>query len=327
MDFQRVGGFLQVAITGNRFFQIAAHYGCMASLSVTYYSTWADVGQGADTGALLHTHEALRPLGIRPDQIRLVRNDTGVCPDTGSTSGSRSHHASGLATLDAARQLLEAMRKEDGTFRTWQEMTDAGLPTLYRGVYASNWPDVDPDTGHGYGAIGQNFMLFMAEVTVDTGTGKTEVTGATVIADIGTVGSYQAVLGQAWGGFSHSVGFALSENYEDVKKHATLLGTGVPRCNDVPDAFRVLFHETPREDGPQGSTGCAEGFQSAGHAAILNGIAQATGVRICTLPATPTKVKAALQAKAAGDTSSPAAWDLGCTLHTWLEHLQRKSSA
>lgn len=138
MDFQGVGGFLQAAITGNRFFQIAAHYRCMASLSVTYYSTWADVGQGADTGALLHTHEALRPLGIRPDQIRLVRNDTGVCPDTGSASGSRSHHASGLATLDAARQLLGAMRKKDGTFRTWQEMTDAGLPTRYHGVYASN---------------------------------------------------------------------------------------------------------------------------------------------------------------------------------------------
>ena len=233
-------------------------------MSVTYYSTWADVGQGTDTGALLHTHEALRPLGIRPDQIRLVRNDTGVCPDTGSASGSRSHHASGLATLDAARQLLEAMRKEDGTFRTWQEMTDAGLTTGYRGVYASNWPDVDPDTGHGYGAIGQNFMLFMAEVTVDTGTGKTEVTGATVIADIGTVGSYQAVLGQAWGGFSHSVGFALSENYEDVKKHATLLGAGVPRCNDVPDAFRVLFHETPRRMGHTAPRAAQRGFKARG---------------------------------------------------------------
>jgi aldehyde oxidoreductase len=290
--------------------------------SVTYYSTWADVGQGADTGALMHTHEALRELGLSPTQIRLVRNDTSLCPDTGSASGSRSHHASGMATIDAARNLMSAMRKEDGTWRSWQEMHDAGLPTRFRGVYDSNWPDVDPDDGHGYGSIGQNFMLFMAEVTVDMTSGKTEVTGATIVADIGVVGSKQAVLGQAWGGFSHSVGFALSENHEDMKKHATMLGAGIPRCNDVPDNFRVIFHQTPREDGPHGSTGCAEGFQSAGHAAILNGIAQAAGVRIFTLPATPYKVKVALQSKAVGTLQAQSAWYLGCGLHERLNELR-----
>ena len=46
------------------------------------------VGQGADTGSLIHVHEALRPLRLRPEAIRLVRNDTGCCPDTGSASGS-----------------------------------------------------------------------------------------------------------------------------------------------------------------------------------------------------------------------------------------------
>lgn len=56
--------------------------------SVTHYSTWADVGQGADTGSLIHVHEALRPLRLRPEAIRLVRNDTGCCPDTGSASAA-----------------------------------------------------------------------------------------------------------------------------------------------------------------------------------------------------------------------------------------------
>ena len=79
----------------------------------------------------------------------------------------------------------------------------------------------------------------------------------------------------------------LSENYEDMKKHATMRGAGVPRCNDVPDTFNVLFHETYRENGPHGSTGCAEGFQSAGHVSILNAIADAVGVRVATLPVTP----------------------------------------
>lgn len=81
---------------------------------------------GADTGSLIHVHEALRPLRLRPEAIRLVRNDTGYCPDTGSASGSRSHHVVGMATLDAASKLLAAMRKEDGTYRTWREMQRGG---------------------------------------------------------------------------------------------------------------------------------------------------------------------------------------------------------
>ena len=292
--------------------------------SVTHYSTWADVGQGADTGSLIHVHEALRPLRLRPEAIRLVRNDTGCCPDTGSASGSRSHHVVGMATLDAASKLLAAMRKEDGTYRTWREMRDAGIPTRYRGVHTAEWSDIDPDTGHGYGAIAQNYVLFMAEVAVEAATGRTRVLGATIVADVGVIGSRQAVLGQAWGGFSHSIGFALSENYEDMKKHATMRGAGVPRCNDVPDTFNVLFHETYRENGPHGSTGCAEGFQSAGHVSILNAIADAVGVRVATLPVTPEKLKAAMTAKAAGVPYGQEPWDLGCSLYERLAFLKAR---
>ena len=43
---------------------------------VSLTSCWEDHGQGADMGALGTCHEALRPLGIRPDQIKLVMNDT-----------------------------------------------------------------------------------------------------------------------------------------------------------------------------------------------------------------------------------------------------------
>jgi len=295
--------------------------------SINYYSTWADVGQGADIGALSLTHEALKPLNIKPEQIRLILNDTGICPDTGSASGSRSHHASGMATIDAAKQLIKAMLKDDGTFRNCQEMQDAAIPTRYRGVYAINMPDIHPDTGHGYGAFDQNFVLFMAEVTVDTATGKTSVDAASIIADIGIVGNYQAVLGQAWGGFSHSVGYALSENYDDVKKHASLLGAGVPKCNDIPDNFKILFHEIPRKNAPFGSTGCAEGFQSAGHAAILNALTDAAKVRIFSLPATPAKVLAALEAKKNGKIKNPPSWDLGCSLYERLAWLHQNPYA
>jgi aldehyde oxidoreductase len=44
---------------------------------VVLYDSWEDHGQGADIGSLGTAHEALRPLKLPPDQIRLVMNDTG----------------------------------------------------------------------------------------------------------------------------------------------------------------------------------------------------------------------------------------------------------
>ena len=77
----------------------------------------------------------------------------------------------------------------------------------------------------------------------------------------------------------------------------------------------MLFHETYRENGPHGSTGCAEGFQSAGHVSILNAIADAVGVRVATLPVTPKKLKAAMTAKAAVVPNGQEPSDLGCSLY------------
>lgn len=86
--------------------------------SVMHYNTWVGVGQGADTGSLIHIHKALRPLRLRPKAIHLVRNNIGCCPDTGSASSGRSHHVIGMAMLDVASRLLTATRKEDGMCRT-----------------------------------------------------------------------------------------------------------------------------------------------------------------------------------------------------------------
>ncbi len=290
--------------------------------TVTHYSTWQEVGQGGDIGALIHAHEALRPLNLKPEQIKLVQSDTAICPDTGSSSGSRSHHVAGMATIDAADKLLGAMRKPDGTYRTYEEMKADGIPTRYRGIYDSKWPDLDPDTGHGYGAMGQNYCLYLAEVEVEIASGKTKVLRVTIVTDIGKVGSYQAVLGQLWGGFSHSVGYALSEDYDDVVKHATMIGAGVPKCNDIPDDIEAIFHDSVHPDGPYGSTGCSEAFQSSGHVAILNAITNATGARIYTLPAIPEKVKAAIEVKAKGQEKKQERWNLHCSLYERLAYLK-----
>ena len=64
----------------------------------------------------------------------------------------------------------------------------------------------------------------MAEVEVDTKTGKATCIGYWCVDDVGVIGNIAAVDGQAYGGLSHCIGFALTENYEDVKKHNNIAG-------------------------------------------------------------------------------------------------------
>jgi aldehyde oxidoreductase len=53
--------------------------------------------QGGDIGSLGHVVKALEPLGITPDKVRLVMNDSKTCPDTGLAAASRSHYMAGNA--------------------------------------------------------------------------------------------------------------------------------------------------------------------------------------------------------------------------------------
>ncbi|MDR1508035.1 MAG: molybdopterin-dependent oxidoreductase, partial [Synergistaceae bacterium] len=211
--------------------------------TVTNFNTWQDVGQGGEMGVLAFTHEALRPLGLRPDQIRRVMSDTKYCPNTGLSGGSRQNVMCGAATLDAANKLLDAMRKPDGTYRTYDEMKADGIPTKYLGAYSrsanpmSTGPDdlMDDNTGHGANSNEYCFGAFAAEVEVEAATGKATVVAMHCVSDVGVVTNYISLDGQAFGGMEHSIGYALSEDYSDLKKASTLAGAGFPYINTIPD--------------------------------------------------------------------------------------------
>jgi aldehyde oxidoreductase len=273
--------------------------------TVTVYDTWEDQGQGADVGTLTHAYEAFLPLGLAPNQIKLVMNDTKLCPTTGPAAGSRSHYMAGNAIQDGADKLLAAMRNPDGTYRTYEEMVAEGIPVKYIGAHDTTYctQALDPDTGQGNPTAEYTYGAFLAEVEVETSTGKTRVLRMHCVADVGTIGNRLAVDGQAYGGMMHSIGFALSEDYSDVKKHRSLIGAGFPYIDAIPDGenFTVEYLVTKRPSGPHGSSGCAEMFQSGGHISIINAIFDAVGVRIFELPATPEKVKAGIDGLARGE--------------------------
>ncbi len=294
--------------------------------SVTNYNTWEDQGQGGDAGTVVHTLKCLEPLGLRPDQVHAVMNDSKYCPDSGMAGGSRSHMMVGHATIDAARKLLQAMRKPDGGYRCYEEMTAAGIPTKYQGYYevgGLGLVPTDPNTGAGSSSPTLMYGVIMADMEVDRQTGKATCKSYVIVDDIGAVGNPISVEGQAFGGASHCIGFALSENYDDVKKHANMKGAGIPYPQDIPDDLRVYHCLTPRKEGPHGSSGCSELYQSAGHMAVINGIYRASGVRIYELPAYPEKIKAGLDLLAAGgEIKPPPKYFLGGDLYDELEEIK-----
>jgi aldehyde oxidoreductase len=293
----------------------------------TKFDTWQDVGQGGDIGSLMVTLEALKPLGVTPDDIRLVQNDTKLCPDSGMSAASRSHYMNGNATLIAAEKLMNAMRKPDGTYRTYDEMVKEGIPTKYEGTYETTATAglcrIDPNTGVGDPTPAYTYALNLAEVEVNTKTGKTRVIRFTCVDEVGKIGNIDAVNGQAYGGISHSIGFALTENYDDVKKNTNIANSGVPYIKDIPDDIIVIHVENADPDGPFGSSGASEAFQAAGHVAVLNAINNACGVRIYEMPATKEKVKAGLEIIAkGGKVQSPKKYFLGSDLYDELDNIK-----
>ena len=292
--------------------------------TITHYNTWQDVGQGGAIGTLTHTLKALSPLNLTPEQIKLVRDDTGVAPRTGLSAASRSHYMAGNATIDAANKLMDAMRKSDGSMRTYDEMVAEGIPTKYLGHYDQMGregidPGLNPNTGEGEYIAEFMYCVNLAMTEVDVATGKATVLKYRTAADVGVIGNKLAVDGQGYGGLSHSIGFALSEDYNAEDKHGNMAGCGIPTIDMIPDDLEILYNETPREFGPHGSCGCSEDFQSCGHMAVINAINNACGARVYELPATPDKIKAAFEKKQRGEDLTPPKYYLGIDFEEELE--------
>jgi aldehyde oxidoreductase len=103
--------------------------------------------------------------------------------------------------------------------------------------------------------------------------------------------------GHFYGGLVKGVGLALSEDFEDLKKHTTIAACGIPYAKDSPPEMELHYLETPRTLGPFGASGAGEVTLTSPHASIINAIYNACGVRITRLPALPEKILAGLKAK------------------------------
>ncbi len=274
---------------------------CYADLqpdnTVLIRNSWEDHGQGADIGTLTVAHEVLREAGYKPEDIKLFQCDTKHTPNSGPAGGTRSAIMTGSATRIACENLLKAMKKDDGTYRTFDEMKAEGIDTHVKGVYTfTSSAALDQETSQGDPVPTYVYSIYLPEIAVDTETGKVKVERFTCVTDAGNLLNKQAVDGNYYGGILQGIGLALSEDFEDLKEHTSLLKCGIPYPLDAPEEFEIIYQKGhPRPGTGFGVAGIGEAPLVASHTSVLNAIYNATGARITRVPAKPDVVLEALK--------------------------------
>jgi CO/xanthine dehydrogenase Mo-binding subunit len=283
----------------------------------------ADVGQGLLT---VITQIAAEVLQVKPETIRIIRGDTHLTKNSGSTSATRQTFFTGNAVKNAAEGLLSNIyhyasihfitnhvdldikdgyifRKDnpDNKLSFWElaKKVKEGGKSLK--AEASFFPHTDkPDQKTGQGEkiyVAYTFITQVIDVSVDTDTGIVEVLHVYTAADIGKAINPQNAEGQVEGGTVQGMGMALMEEQvikEGITLNADLTGYLAPTSMDIPQ-FTTRFVENEDSEGPYGAKGIGEPALIGTAPAIANAIYDAIGVRIYHLPITPEKILKALK--------------------------------
>jgi aldehyde oxidoreductase len=268
------------------------------------FSGALDIGQGSDTIML---QIAAETLGVPVEAIELVAGDTDQTRDAGKTSASRQTFVSGNAVRLAAASLRDEILRLTNAHNALIEAADgalnivpARLPSDARGIVLSGFGTYDPPTtpldadGQGDPYASYAFAAQIAHVEVDTALGTVVARRIVAAHDVGRAINPLQVEGQIHGGIAQGLGLALMEEYLPGRTE-NLHDYLIPTIGDIPP-IDVLLIEEADPLGPYGAKGVGEPALIATAPAILNAIADATGVRLTRVPATPDRVLAALRA-------------------------------
>jgi CO/xanthine dehydrogenase Mo-binding subunit len=276
---------------------------------------------------------AAEVLGMRPEEFRILYQDTDAGPYDGGASGSQTTFNNGRAVIAAATEVreqlldlaadrLEANRADlelvDGTARVKGSHTSsvsiADLASEAAGVglllgKGSGEPPPTPavDAASCVGRLGAEsfaaptFFTHAIRVKVDRDTGVVRVLEVAASHESGVVINPIGAAGQIHGGVAMGIGQALTEGVQlsddGRQRNAYLLDYKLQTVADVP-AIHVDFVDAPSPNGgPKGLKGIAEPPCVPTPGAIANAITRAIGVRVNELPMTPERVWGALAAK------------------------------
>ena len=265
--------------------------------------------QGSGTYTTLQQIVA-EELGLPAEHIHVQVWDTDRVPFDTGVGGSRvtriASAAAYEATQNALRELIlltmellgwpedrivftgsEVKHRESSESHPWKDLLlQAGRTIIGKGSYAV--------AGH---APATAFAVQVAEVSVDTETGKVELLGFTTAHDVGKVINPTGHRGQIYGGIIQGIGYALMEELRMEEGRVTNPSFGdykIPSIIDIPE-MGVALVESKVGSGPYGVKSIGEISIVPVAAAIANAVEDAVGVRIRDLPIKAEKIYQALQ--------------------------------
>ena len=287
--------------------------GITADGRVILHQGAVDIGQGSNTVIPQICAEAL---GLPLEAFGFVGGDTALTPDAGKTSASRQTYISGKAAEKAGRALRERILRFANVSERAELSLDGGsivvregaasrrielasLPADEEGYVFRAEETYDPPTapldengqGRPYAVYGWGAQV--AELEVDRTLGTVRLIRITAAHDVGRAINPLLVEGQVEGGIAQGLGMALMEEYVPGRTE-NLHDYLIPTIGDVPEIETILV-EVPDPEGPFGAKGLGEHVLIPTAPAILNAIRHATGALVTRLPATPSRVLAAIR--------------------------------
>ncbi|MEM8650424.1 MAG: xanthine dehydrogenase family protein molybdopterin-binding subunit [Pseudomonadota bacterium] len=263
--------------------------------------------------------------GLPTDNVQIVHGDTDKVQFGMGTYGSRSG-AVGMSAIVKALDKVETKAKkiaahlleadegdiviENGEVKVAGTDKALGWHEVCLGAYtAHNLPEgMEPGLKEGAFYDPSNFTFpagtYICEVEIDPETGTTDIVQFVASDDFGTIINPMIVEGQVHGGIAQGVGQALLEQavYDDSGQLLTgsYMDYTMPRADDLP-SYQVSHESTVCPGNPLGIKGCGEAGAIGSPPAVINAITDAIGNNDVSMPATPSKVWAAIQANAMKD--------------------------
>jgi aldehyde oxidoreductase len=275
-----------------------------------------DLGQGSDTAfRIIVADELSLPL----PSVSALSGDTATTPDAGTTGGSRVLYYVGNAAknaavklkhaiLDIAAELLEqpaeSLELRDGQVilpgPSGDPVASVSLAAVAQARMVEKFPlQVDGDfdaSGLIYPSRNGELSPFpvyvsathLAEVEVDVERGAVRVIRIVAAHDVGRAVFPLGLKGQIEGAVSMGLGQALKEEFK-VGETTGFKQYRLPTIREMPEVVTLLV-ETGDPSASLGAKGAAECALVPIAPAIANAIADATGVRVHHLPATPSRL-------------------------------------
>jgi CO/xanthine dehydrogenase Mo-binding subunit len=291
-----------------------------ADASASVLSSTVEMGQGSDT---ILPQIVAETLGLPAGRVSMVHPDSAVTPYDTITAGSRStYHMGNAVRLAAVRirdQLFETVARElecsidDLELRAGQvhlrgnPASGLSIPEIFdrrlgsRGTtltgevtYQTQWVPFDKGTGQSPSVTEHWFAGATAVILrVDRWTGRMHILKMAVAGDVGRAINPALCRQQLEGAAIMGIGQAFFEEMvfdQGQLTNGTLLDYQLPSLLDLPDELVAIVVEDPHRTGPYGAKGVGETGILATTPAISNALADATGIRLRSLPLTPERV-------------------------------------